>query len=388
MHASRLRAARVDDLHENTCGVARRILRDPAQGNEALGGDLQILAVIADEKEQGLDGPGLDELLVANAVYGQVREGADSVLEDVLVLHELASDIEQHGHGLCARQQLAVLLATREIRQCAQGELGHFPVIVCLASGEGVDDDLEDAALSKLHADLGVRRQVAEDAATLLHEDGVVPEPPHGAYCRLNETEANDILPVLLVAGEAANDAQGRLDEARVVRRGLQHGGQRREPAGGQQRVLHVLAFGSASPDCRSDGGPGVHCGARGGLGAALRPLVLYRVVERRHERIDAAMLEDSQTTILFDREVAQEATCGDHKGRPTGAPLQYLHQDGDATVLRQRSSVPGALGQNGQRRDGVLQQRCVVLVLPQQVDDDGDRAQAGQDLVGLLDDA
>mmetsp|Transcript_87925 Transcript_87925/g.251982 ORF Transcript_87925/g.251982 Transcript_87925/m.251982 type:complete len:241 (+) Transcript_87925:623-1345(+) len=240
MDASAARLApRPRDLpHEGRGGTAagggggHRLLEDPPKGDEALGDDLQVLTVVAQEEQQGLHGAGAEELLVAHAVHREVGQGADCVLQNVLVLHEGSGHIQKNRYHISLAQQVAVLLATCEVRQGTKRKFRNFPVVVGFARCQSRDNHLANAALAELHPYLGVSRQVANEPATFLHEQRIVTKLLHRSDGFLDEAEAQDVFPVLLVPREASHDAQGGLVQACMAGIRLKHGRQGGDPSG------------------------------------------------------------------------------------------------------------------------------------------------------------
>mmetsp|Transcript_57363 Transcript_57363/g.158776 ORF Transcript_57363/g.158776 Transcript_57363/m.158776 type:complete len:230 (+) Transcript_57363:908-1597(+) len=216
-------------------------------------------------------------------------------------------------------------------------------------------DLLNDATLAQLHPQVRVRCQITEDTTCLLKKYDVVAKGAHGHDSFVYETKVHNVLPVLRVAAETADDAQGGLVEAAIAHVCLQHRRQGREPPGSEQRMLNLGAVLRAGPD----GGGDIRTGAR-----------RHRVVEGGHERVHAAVLQHSQAAVLLDGEVAQETAHGHDQRHAPDAPFQHVDHQRDAAAVLDPAPVPRALGHERQGGDAVLHDTVVVAVLPEQVDD------------------
>mmetsp|Transcript_77354 Transcript_77354/g.203019 ORF Transcript_77354/g.203019 Transcript_77354/m.203019 type:complete len:520 (+) Transcript_77354:260-1819(+) len=366
----------VDDL-EASPGLVR-LLQQAPQSQQRLADDVQILPMLAHEEQQRLHGARLNKLLVEGVVHCYVGDRPDGILEDVLVAHERASRVQQDGHGVQPSEYVAVRLGAGEVGKGAERQFCDLAIVIGLALVQGRKDFLDDPTLAELFPDLWVRGEVAEDAARLLHQDGVVLEGPHRLDCRLDEAQVQDVLTVLSMPAETTDDAQGSLVETTVGGVGLQDGRQGGEPAGREQRVLHLDALHGAGPDrgghrrTRVDHAPALALGGRA-------------AVEGGHERVDAAIVQDCEAELLLYGKVAEEAADRDDEGRSVDAPLQHVNKHGDATTLLQGTPVACSLGHERQGRDRIVQNRQVVLVLRQQVHDDGDGAQSREDGVRAI---
>mmetsp|Transcript_82450 Transcript_82450/g.254857 ORF Transcript_82450/g.254857 Transcript_82450/m.254857 type:complete len:203 (-) Transcript_82450:120-728(-) len=172
------------------------------------------------------------------------------------------------------------------------------------------------------------------------------------------------------MAAEHPHNAKRGFMQAAIIRVGLQHCGQRGEPTGRQQDVLHLPAVLGAGPD-------------RGGH---VRTRVDdHRVVEGSHERIHSPTLQDGYAAVLLDRKVAQEAAHRDHEGGVVDAPLQRVHHQRNAVAVLDGAPVPRPLGHEGQGSDGILHDPCVVGLLPQEVHHSWNRSQTADDGIGTL---
>jgi len=83
------------------------------------------------------------------------------------------------------------------------------------------------------------------------------------------------------------------------------------------------------------------------------------------------------EAAVLFDGKVAKEAAHSNNERGPVNAPLQDVHEDGDAAAVLEGSPVARTLGHQSQRCGGVLEDAVVVTVLSEEVHHSRNRTQA-----------